>query len=140
MDYDPDMGWLGYFAGKNDHLEELSMDSFTPTSGASVMDVIVPFFKGVNSNKSIRRHINFCGAIKGGEVFTMLGPFFQNNYNLTNIEVRYCGFGEEGSRLFALGVGSSTNQSLKDLRFCTTIIFLKRGWWISSQHCVCILI
>ena len=49
-----DMGWLGYFVGKNQHLEKLSMTMFEPNSGSSVRDVIVPFLRGVNNNKSIR--------------------------------------------------------------------------------------
>ena len=67
-----DMGWLGYFVGKNQHLEELMIVPFTPTSGASVRDVIEPFFRGVNQNKSIRG-IYFSGVdLLGGEMFTML--------------------------------------------------------------------
>ena len=49
-----DMGWLGYFVGKNQHLGKLSMTMFEPNSGSSVRDVIVPFLRGVNNNKSIR--------------------------------------------------------------------------------------
>ena len=45
----------------------------------------------------------------------MLTPFFRNNYNLTNININYCDFGEEGGRLFALAIGSSTHKSLKDI-------------------------
>ena len=49
VDYVPegvhDMGWLGYFAGKNEHLVELNIRPFTPTSGASVRDVLEPFLR-----------------------------------------------------------------------------------------------
>ena len=41
-----DMGWLGYFIGKNEHLEYLYISSFTTTSGATVRDVMEPFFQG----------------------------------------------------------------------------------------------
>ena len=49
-------------------------------------------------------------------MFTMLGPFFQNNHNLTSIYITSCGFGDEGSRLFALALGSITNKSLQQIR------------------------
>ena len=117
VNYVPDrvhgMGWLGYFIGKNDHLEELFIRSFTPPSGSSVRDVIAPFFRGVSCNKSIRK-IDFTDVnLLGGEVFTMLNPLFTNNHNLTKITVKNCDFGDEGCRLFALALGSSTNKSLE---------------------------
>ena len=106
-----DMGWLGYFVGKNNHLKRLYIHSFTPTSGASVRDVIGPFFRGVNCNKSIQE-IFFSGVdLLGGEVFTMLGSFFKNNHNLTKIIITDCV--QDWGRLFALALGSSTNKSLK---------------------------
>ena len=109
-----DMGWLGYFVGKNQYLEVLSILTFVPTSGASVRDVIVPFLRGVNHNKSIQE-INFSGVdLLGGEVFTMLGSFFRDNHNLTKIIITDCDdLGDEWGRLFALALGSSTNKSLK---------------------------
>ena len=119
VDYVPegayDMGWLGYFIGKNDHLQTLAIKPFDQTSGASVRDVMEPFFRGVSSNKSIQ-NVTFRGAdLLEGEIFTMLGPFFQNNYNLTTIIIDDCVWGDEGGRLFALAIGSSTNKSLKQV-------------------------
>ena len=53
IDYVPegayDMGWLGHFVGKNEHLERLYMRPFTPTSGASVRDVMEPFLEGLSA-------------------------------------------------------------------------------------------
>ena len=43
----------------------------------------------------------------------MLGSFFQNNYNLNTIVINECNFGNEWGRLFALALGSSTNESLR---------------------------
>ena len=110
-----DMGWLGYFVGKNEHLKRLHICPwFTPTSsGSSVRDMLVPFFRGVNLNKSIREIGFYQIDLLGGETFTMLGPFFKNNHNLTNITIRGCDLVDEGCRLFALAIGSSTNKSLK---------------------------
>ena len=110
-----DMGWLGFFIGKNDHLEELLIRSFTPTSGASVRDVLEQFFRGVSCNKSIWKIDFSCMDLLGGEVFTMLGPFYMNNHNLTNINTSACVFGDEGVRLFALAIGSCTHKALNDV-------------------------
>ena len=72
-----DMGWLGYFIGKNEHLQKLLITSFATSSGASVRDVMESFLRGVSFNKSIRE-INFDVVdLLGGEVFTMLGLFFK---------------------------------------------------------------
>ena len=121
VDYVPeganDMGWLGYFVGKNEHLEEVVIYCFIPTSGSSVRDVMEPFFRGISHNKSIQEIYLFgSDVIWGGEVFTMLTPFFKNNHNLTNIIINECDFGDEGGRLFALAIGSSTHKSLKKVQ------------------------
>ena len=107
IDYFPegvyDMGWLGYFVGKHDHLQQLFIKPFTSMSGADYADVIEPFFRGVNNNKSIWE-IYFVNVILlEGEMFTMLNPFFQLNYNLTNIVISECDFGVEGCRSFEIG-------------------------------------
>ena len=117
IDYVPegvyDMGWLGYFVGKNEHLQELIINPFIPTSGSSLRDVMEPFLRGVSQNKSIRA-IDFSNVdLLGGEMFTMLGSFFQNIYNLTTISISNCVWGDEGGRLFALALGNCTNKSLK---------------------------
>ena len=108
-----DMGWLGYFVSKNDYLKDLHICPFTPASGASVRDVIEPFFRGLNHNKSIEG-IHFNGVnLLGGEMFATLGPFFKDNHNLTVIDIKECDLVDEGCRLFALALGSITNKSLK---------------------------
>ena len=40
-----DMGWVGYFIGKSGHLKNLLIRPFEPPSGASVRDVLDPFFQ-----------------------------------------------------------------------------------------------
>ena len=85
-----DMGWLGYFIGKNQHLQKLVIRSFTPMSEASVRDVMEPFLRGVSRNKSIREIIFLRMDLLGGGAFTMLSPFFKNNHNLTHINVNNC--------------------------------------------------
>ena len=108
-----DMGWLGYFIGKNGHLQKLVIEPFEPPSGLSVRDVIVPFLKGVKCNTSIREIGFYFMDLLGGEMFTILTPFFKNNHNLTNITIMGCDFGDEGGRLLALAIGNCKH------RFCT---------------------
>ena len=108
-----DMGWLGYFIGKNDQLRQLSLSAFTPTSGTSIAEVLEPFFMGVNNNKSIRE-LNFEGIDPlGGRIFTMLGPFFENCSTLIDLTLIESHLGDVGSRLLALAIGSSKHKSLK---------------------------
>ena len=59
VDYVPegadDMGWLGYFIGKNEHLKKLFIRSFTPTPAASVRDVIEPFLEGLAATNLFKK-------------------------------------------------------------------------------------
>jgi len=110
IDYVPegwnDMGWLGYFISKNNHLKDLYFRDFEPPSGASVSDVLEPFIMGVNNNKSITT-LNFYHMDQlCGQIFTMLGPFFKNNNNLDVLTIEECILGAEGARLLALAIGS----------------------------------
>jgi len=108
-----DMGWLGYYIGKNNHLKELHLSNFNPTSGASVTDVLEPFIMGLNYNKSIRQ-LNFEGMdLLDGKMFTMLGPFFENCPTLTDLTVSGSHLGDDGWRLLALAIGSSSSKSLR---------------------------
>ena len=110
-----DMKLLGYFIGKNNYLQSLTIRPFEPTSGAHVIEVFESFFKGVNNNKSIRmlgfQHMDTFG----GRVFSMLEPFFRDNNNLVTFNIDACNLGEEGSRLLALAIGSSKYQSLQNV-------------------------
>ena len=103
-----DMGWLGYFIGKNDQLRELCFKTFTPTSGE-----VKPFFRGIVNNKSIRE-LNFEGMdLLDGRVFDILSPFFKNNTNLEVLTIEDCPLEAEGSRLLALAIGSC--NSLREI-------------------------
>jgi len=115
IDYVPegakDMGWLGYFIGKNNHLKELY---FRFVEGMSI-DIIKPFIMGLNNNKSITSLDFNRWTLLGGEIFTMLGPFFENNKNLTNLVINECTLGDDGWRLLALAIGSSSSKSLRQV-------------------------
>jgi len=112
IDYVPegahDMGWLGYFVGKNNHLKTLDIGPFTPTSGASVMEVLEPFLKGLNNNKSITKL--FLSGINLSD-FKIICPFFKNNYNLTSLKVNESTLGYDAWCSLALAIGSSRNKS-----------------------------
>ena len=89
VDYVPegayDMGWLGYFIGKNEQLKELYFRNFTPPSGASIAEVLEPFFSGVVNNKSITRLDFGSMDLLDGRVFSMMCPFFENCLSLTDL-------------------------------------------------------
>ena len=117
VDYVPesayDMGWLGYFVGRNNHLKELCIRDFEPSSRASFEEVLTPFLMGVNNNRSIHtlnfEHID----LFGGRVFSIMGPFFENSPVLTELHIHGCHFGNDGCRLLALAIGSSKAKSLQ---------------------------
>jgi len=119
QDYVPeganDMGWLGYFISKSNCLEKLYIRDFTPTSGASVMEVLEPLFMGVNNNKSIHK-LSFYGMdLLGGKIFTILGPFFENCPTLADLKINICHLGDDGWRLLSMAIGSSKNKSLENV-------------------------
>ena len=110
-----DMGWLGYFIGKNEYLTNLNIRTFEPTSGLSIMEILEPFFNGVANNKSITK-LNFYGMdLLDGKIFTMMCPFFENNNKLSHITITDCQLGDDGWRLLALAIGSSKHKSLQKM-------------------------
>ena len=62
-----DFGWLGYFIGKNTHLEE-----FLLRSNPFKIFAIEPFCRGVNRNRSIQKIELICVDLSGGEFFQWL--------------------------------------------------------------------
>jgi len=113
-----DMGWLGYFVGNNDQLSQLCFRNIlTPASGASVLEVLEPFITRVNNNRSIRELSFYNTDLLGGKIFTMFGPFFKNNRSLIRLSISSCVLVEEGWRLLALAIGSSStkHQSLTNV-------------------------
>ena len=120
-----DMGWLGYFVGKNDQLQHLYIRPFEPTTDVSMSDALEPFLKGVSRNRSIQK-LDFCGmqryndlpirlTLNESTVFTLLEPFFMNNHNLKKLRIEICNFGAGVSRALAMALGSCTNSSLTEL-------------------------
>ena len=119
IDYVPegvnDMGWLGYFIGKNKNLKNLYLSAFTPSSSGSFEEVLEPFLLGVNNNRSITS-LDFCSIdLLGGRVFTVMGPFFENCLSLSNLLISDCHLGEDGWRLLVLAIGSIGSKILQKL-------------------------
>jgi len=118
IDYVPesayDMGWLGYFIGKNKNLTNLYLSPFTPSSSGSFEEVLTPFLIGVNNNRSITS-LDFCRGLDllGGKIFTIMGPFFENSPVLAELHINECNLGDNGWRLLALAIGSSKAKSLQ---------------------------
>ena len=108
-----DMGWLGYFIGKNEPLKTLNVRQFDPPEGESVSDLLIPFLEGVSTNKSMQELDIHDMDMVECRLFTILYPFFKNNQCLKSIAFHRCAFGVEGCRLFASTLGNSTNKSLE---------------------------
>ena len=124
VDYVPEgayaMGWLGYFIGKSEHLNELIFRSFTPTSGASLTGTLEPFIMGLNRNKSITSLSFIHMDLLGGRalIFSMMCPFFENCPTLVELYMDECQLENDGWRLLALAIGSSKSKSLQ--KVCLT--------------------
>ena len=105
-----DLGWLGYFIGKNTILMEVYLRS-NPCQDISID--VEPFFRGVDCNTSVRK-IAFNVDLLGGEIFQSLRPFSHNNNNLSELEVERCEFGFGCARQLALAL-RGCNKSLKSI-------------------------
>ena len=106
-----DMGWLGYFIGKNNHLEVLYIRGCDNVS----FEAFEQFLVGISHNKSITSLDLDSMDLFDGKTFTMLGPFFGNNKKLGTLTIRECdewGDDDEGSRLLALALGSCSLTKL----------------------------
>ena len=104
-----DAGWMGYFVGSNQKLEEVS---FGDLSGIDKRQIDF-FISGMQRNRSIHS-LQFASTnLFGGEMFNMLYPFFKHNGSLSNFTLGNCNLNEEGCRLLAMALGAQTNGSLK---------------------------
>ena len=103
-DYRPegvsDMGWLGYFVGRNQHLDVLHIreDWHPIDEDATTGDIILSFLQGVNNNRSIQNLHIVSVDLLGGRMLTTLDQFFKNNINLKHVCIDRCNFGEGGCR------------------------------------------
>jgi len=116
-DYFPEsvheMGWIGYFIGKNTTLKDLILHS-NPFEDVD-NNAIEPFYRGINSNRSIQKIRFYNTDLSGGEIFQNQRPFFENNNNLSDLVVVECEFGAGCARQLSLAL-RGCNSSLKHVK------------------------
>ena len=116
-----DVGWFGFFIGRDKDLTELFLCSFGNEGQQSQIDFVVPLFKGLVQNTSIKT-LNIADTnLFEGRLFTMLQPLFANrNSHLTELWINTPFYGEEG-RLLAVAL-EGCSRSLEKLHLDYTII------------------
>jgi hypothetical protein len=107
-----DLGWLGYFIGKCDVLEELYI-WYLPGE----RDRINRFFDGMSRNRSIQFLEIKCEI--GDDNWISLGSFFENSRNLSGFTVEGL-IGQESARNLALALGQMNHNRLKLLTMDST--------------------
>ena len=120
IDEGDDLGWLGYFIGRSEVLEDLIIWSL-PWDVDGERDQtkrINSFFEGMSQNRSIKS-FNAYEDI-GFVAWSRLGGFFENNRNLTHFEVRAHIIFNESAHYIASALGRMNRHSLEDLRLCGT--------------------
>ena len=95
---------IGHYLGNNTSLRELRFDFKLGDPGLFekvIEKEIDVFTKGFNNNKHIQKVVFHGLEPKHGDLFTKMIPFFENNNNLTCIEVSSCMLLTEGCRLLS---------------------------------------
>ena len=110
IDEGDDLGWLGYFVGKCEVLEELYFYHL-PDWG----DEINSFFDSMSQNRSIEYLHIFDYFHIGADGWSRLGNFLENNRNLARFEVEHFVVEQEGIQHLASAFGQMNHNSLKDL-------------------------
>ena len=111
-----DIGWLGYYIGNNTKLQELHF---------SVTIKDESFYKEMIRNRSIKkiRCFNvddFNVDSLDQKLFFILSPFFENNNNLTGIDIRDCDLEADVLRQLALAIGGC-KESLKSFEILESL-------------------
>ena len=109
-DDDDDLGWLGYYIGRNASVKELHFDIHIRSK---------PFYNGLSQNTTIQALYFWGFDLMEGEIFRLLNPFFKNNHNLNEIRVDGCEVGEGCGRQLSLALGVF-NKSLKQIGLSST--------------------
>ncbi len=108
IDEGDDLGWLGYFVGKCEVLEELYI-FYIPDWG----DEINSFCDSMSQNRSIE-YLYICDDI-GVDGWSRLGNFLENNRNLERFTVEDFLMGHWAIQNIALALGRMKYNSLKYL-------------------------
>jgi hypothetical protein len=112
IDEGDDLGWLGYFIGRSEVLEKLHIYCYFPEGGED------GFYEGMSQNRSIKtleiRSVGVEGWIINAGSWIILGSFFENNRNLSNVDVG-CGLDHDSAQNLASALGRMHQNSLKHL-------------------------
>ena len=110
IDEGDDLSWLGYFIGRNESLDDLTI-WFLPQE----RERIDGFIHGVKYNRSLRE---FSIGVRGIDVgLQNLCSFFRENDNLDSLFLHNCEIGRERAHELALALGRrDVNSSL--IRLC----------------------
>ncbi len=113
IDEGDDLGWLGYFIGRSEVIEDLTIWSL-PWHGVNRI------FEGMSQNRSIK---SFSVSTEiGADSWISLGGFLENNRNLSHFEVRAHFIENESAHNLALALGQMNHNFLTDLRICNNEI------------------
>eukprot|EP00985_Skeletonema_marinoi_P032008 scaffold37999_cov214-Skeletonema_marinoi.AAC.3 len=85
-----DLGWLGYFIGKSQHLRMLSFASLP--EGMGQIDELI---RGISCNRSIQR---LCIDADLGHAFDRMDIFFRDNSKLTELDFGGFNISHESAR------------------------------------------
>lgn len=110
-----DLGWVGYYIGKNTYLKKLQLANplqYFDNDG-DVDARLAAFFRGVNNNRSIQV-ISFGGMDLSGGMFQSLRPFFGNNHELSKLMVSRCNFMSGCAHQLSVAL-RGCNKSLKSI-------------------------
>jgi hypothetical protein len=106
-----DLGWLGYFIGRNQSVHDLTID-FLPQDDQRVD----AFIEGVNCNRSLRE-FSILADRDIGISLQNLCSFFRENNNLRAVYLYHSEIGRECARELALALGKRRVKTLRHLSF-----------------------
>jgi len=101
-----DLGWLGYFIGTSEVLQELIIN-YLPEDG----EQIDAFMRGITHNQSIQELIMYTDL--GDQGFEHLGSFLRNNSSLISLQFEGFDVGRECAHNIAMTLEQCRRNSLK---------------------------
>jgi len=128
-----DIGWLGYYIGRNTNLKTLHFHTAC-SPNAHVMFL----YNGISCNNTIQKVKFWRCDLLDGSLFSMLDKFFKNNNRLEDILINRCTFGAGAVRQLSLAIGGS-NQSLKEFQFEANNIIGSNGQLVADGQLVDII-
>eukprot|EP00984_Skeletonema_dohrnii_P033733 scaffold31257_cov83-Skeletonema_dohrnii-CCMP3373.AAC.3 len=98
-----DCGWLGYFIGRNKHVEHLSIQRMSE-------EQIRVLMKGVKDNRSIQ-FVRISNKVRGDVIIDSLAPFIRHNVNLKELCVWSVDLGLDGAHSLAGGTQETRRKN-----------------------------